>query len=798
MKINILFIFFLFLIFNLKAQKTVVEIKGNQFYINGKPTYEGRVWNGHKIEGLLMNSRMVQGIFDDLNPETVNNFTYPDTKKWDADRNNNEFIAAMPLWKSYGLNAFTLNMQGGSPIGYGNWDFQNPGFNPDGSLHEGYMKRLDKILKKADELNMVVILGLFYFGQDQRLKDETAIKNAVTNMVNWLFEKEYRHVLIEINNETQNDLKHYDHTILLKDRIHELINLAKSIEKKGYRYLVSTSFPAVVDPTANVINAADFVLFHANALRTWQSFSNHIEKVKKVVGNRKMPIVINEDDNNTNLDADTSHFNIALKNYISWGYFDYRKKDDPNLKEGFQTIPVDWGINSEKKKVFFNKIKEVTDANTEGGKTSENDAPTIVEILEIDTVWAANKVSFALQTVGNQQFIAYYDKNRMMTVASRTLDSKTWNKKTLNNKLHWDSHNSVVLGIDEKGFIHVSGNMHVNPLVYFRSTKPYVVQSMVELNTMTGEDEKNVTYPKFFNDKAGKLYYSYRSGSSGNGNTFVNQYLTEQNKWVRYITKPLFVGISKTNDRSAYHHFVRDKAGNFHFSWVWRWTPLVETTHQLCYATSPDLIHWKNVAGEDINLPHHPDDPKLIVDNTPTKGGMHNGKYRLIITPDQKPLIGYLKYDEKGLTKFYLAHFKNGAWVSKKISDWDFRWKFIGGGDGMTEGGVFNFVGFSKEGLLVIDWSNETQKSGRYVVDPNTLELSDKKVTITEKIPLELKKRMTNAPKLSVSLQEDEALESGNERYFLKWETKGKSHGEHAPKVIPEYPRSALLLVKVK
>jgi hypothetical protein len=45
----------------LNAQKTLVEIKGNQFYINGKPTYEGHFWNGYKIEGLLMNSRMVQG-----------------------------------------------------------------------------------------------------------------------------------------------------------------------------------------------------------------------------------------------------------------------------------------------------------------------------------------------------------------------------------------------------------------------------------------------------------------------------------------------------------------------------------------------------------------------------------------------------------------------------------------------------------------------------------------------------------------------------------------------------------------
>lgn len=342
-------------------QKTIVSIEGNQFFINGKPTYEGRSWQGNKIEGLLMNSRMVQGIFDNLSAASADTFAYPDTKKWDAERNTDEFIAAMPLWKSYGLNAITVNMQGGSPFGYGNFDFQNPGFNPDGTLHTGYMRRLDRILRKADDLGMVVILGLFYFGQDQRLRDETAVIDATRNMTHWLFDKGYRNVLIEINNETLGQIKQYDHEILLFTRVHELINLVKSIERNGYRYLVSTSFPAMIVPTQNVLDAADFVLFHANALRDTQKYIDHIAEVKKAVGKRVMPMVINEDDN-FDFDSDSSHMAIALKNYISWGYFDYRKKGVTDLKVGYQSIPVDWGINSEDKKAFFNKVGEVTGA----------------------------------------------------------------------------------------------------------------------------------------------------------------------------------------------------------------------------------------------------------------------------------------------------------------------------------------------------------------------------------------------------------------------------------------------------
>ena len=39
---------------------TAVSIEKDKFHINGRPTYEGRSWKGKPVEGLLMNSRMVQ------------------------------------------------------------------------------------------------------------------------------------------------------------------------------------------------------------------------------------------------------------------------------------------------------------------------------------------------------------------------------------------------------------------------------------------------------------------------------------------------------------------------------------------------------------------------------------------------------------------------------------------------------------------------------------------------------------------------------------------------------------------
>ncbi len=66
------------------ARRTVVSIQGREFLVNGRPTYEGRTYDGMKVQGLLFNSRMVQGIFDDRNasPSTFRAAAQRDT----ADR----------------------------------------------------------------------------------------------------------------------------------------------------------------------------------------------------------------------------------------------------------------------------------------------------------------------------------------------------------------------------------------------------------------------------------------------------------------------------------------------------------------------------------------------------------------------------------------------------------------------------------------------------------------------------------------------------------------------------------------
>jgi hypothetical protein len=337
-------------------RRTHVSIVGEQFFINGEPTFKGRMWKGYKIEGLLPNSRMVQGIFDDENPQTAGQFAYPDTKVWDADRNTLEFVAAMPSWYEHGLISFTLNMQGGSPLGYGNKGWINSGYDQSGNLKPAYMNRLEKILDRADELGMVPILGLFYFGQDQILTNDDAVKNAVKNTVSWILDKGYENVLIEIANECDNN--GYDREIIKSKNIHELIMLAKSIQKQGRHLLVSTSFNGGVIPSGNVIRVSDFILFHGNGVSQPERMTQLVKEIRALPEYRTMPIVCNEDDH-FEFNKETNNFVATTRAYASWGYFDYRMKNE-KYEDGFQSVPVDWSINSERKMTFFKLLKEMT------------------------------------------------------------------------------------------------------------------------------------------------------------------------------------------------------------------------------------------------------------------------------------------------------------------------------------------------------------------------------------------------------------------------------------------------------
>ena len=340
-----------------RARQTDVSIAGEKFLIDGRPTYAGRTWEGVSIEGRLMNSRMVQGVFDDLNPATRARWTFPDGAAWDPDRNTREFVAAMPAWRRAGLLTFTLTLQGGSPEGYSQAQpWHNSAFAADGNLRADYAARAARIIDRADELGLVVILGLFYFGQDERLTDEAAVIRAVDQTVDWLETRGDRNVLVEINNEC--DIR-YDHAILRPARVPELIaRVRERSTGAGRRLLAGTSYSGGKIPGANVVQASDFVLLHGNGVSAPARIAEMVRQTRALAVGRPVPIVFNEDDH-FDFEKPESNFTAAVRAGASWGYFDYRMKGE-GPADGYQSVPVDWSIGSPRKRAFFAKLREIT------------------------------------------------------------------------------------------------------------------------------------------------------------------------------------------------------------------------------------------------------------------------------------------------------------------------------------------------------------------------------------------------------------------------------------------------------
>jgi len=335
----------------------VVSISGGDFLINGRLTYEGRKWNGHRIEGLLFNNRVVNGTFEDLNPETAKRWVYPDTGRWDPERNLREFLAAMPEWKKHGVLAFTVNFQGGSPEGYSKGQpWENNPVQADGTLRPAILDRMKRILDEADRLGMVPIVGYFYFGQSRRLMtDENAIRGADA-LTRWLLDGGWRNVLVEINNESNPG---YQPPILRPDRVHELIaRVRRTRSADGRRLLVGTSFPVKVMPTFEVVVESDFVLLHGNAFPSAASLVEKIRETRNLDPNRTIPVLVNEDDHN-DFEAPDGRLAATVGEHVSWGWFDWRRKDEP-FDEGYQSVPVNWQISSERKRRFHQRIAEIT------------------------------------------------------------------------------------------------------------------------------------------------------------------------------------------------------------------------------------------------------------------------------------------------------------------------------------------------------------------------------------------------------------------------------------------------------
>jgi len=417
-----------------------------------------------------------------------------------------------------------------------------------------------------------------------------------------------------------------------------------------------------------------------------------------------------------------------------------------------------------------------TPTGGDGAAGSTNDAssdaaaaPTVVETVDVSDVWSGQPVFFSLITHGDQQFAAFYDATERMTVGVRSLSSSTWKLAVLPTTLGWDSHNYVTMAIDSGGFIHVSGNMHDVPLIYFRTTRPLDIDSFQQVPTMVETaTETACTYPQFFPDPGGALVFAYRFGQSGNGNYIFNRYNVRTTTWLRIINTPLLDG------QGLYSAYpvgpILGPDGFYHLVWVWRDTPDAATNHDLSYAKSRDLINWEDADGTFLTLPITLAEGARV-DPVPPMGGIINNNTKIGFDAQNRPIVAYHKNDAAGNTQLFNARFENGAWVPHQASQWNYKWAFGGTGTLVFVIQVFE-PKLQPDGSLVQTWYHAQYGGfGAFRLDPTTLATI---ATIPPPLtyPRELDTPQSTTPGMVVRWQADTG--SGPDPkvlYMLRWET---------------------------
>jgi hypothetical protein len=417
----------------------------------------------------------------------------------------------------------------------------------------------------------------------------------------------------------------------------------------------------------------------------------------------------------------------------------------------------------------------------------------VSETLEIAKVPAGFPVGFSLLTTPGRQYAAYYDADRRMTVAARALDSTDWTYQTLPSQIIWDTHNYLTMAVDGAGQLHVSGNMHCVPLIYFRTAKPGDITSLRRAD-MTGELEDRVTYPRFFEDHEGKLIFTYRHGGSGNGINLYNRYDTATQTWSRLLDTPLFDGEGKRNAYPAGPD--RGPDGWFHVHWVWRDTPDCATNSHLSYARSRDLIHWESAFGGKIELPIRYDQAALVVDPIPSGGGIINGGHRMEFDSAGKPVFAYHKSDRAGNMQIYAARPQGGEWQHRALTNWQHPVRFSGHGS-MPFIGI-GIAGFEqpRPDVFTVSYNHQDYGRGALSFNARTLELLDKPVRLLPGLPRELQKIASDMPGMEIRRAGDlGTCGTPGVRYLLQWETLGPNRDR--PRQPPLPAPSTLRLHKI-
>lgn len=272
-------------------------------------------------------------------------------------------------------------------------------------------------------------------------------------------------------------------------------------------------------------------------------------------------------------------------------------------------------------------------------------------------------------TAGGYEYVVYTRKDSKAVITRRKVGRLTWetpvdlsNGALLSNQVQ-DGHNYYAVAVDSAGYIHISGNMHNNTLKYIRSNQPNSIAGGFTAAAMVGTNESSVTYPEFVQTPSG-LLFTYRDGSSGNGNTFLNRYNTGTQTWTRVAQ--LFSGAGE----SVYPSRIAvGPDGDLHVAYCWRSTSIANTNHDVCHVTSSDGgTTWRALGSSTaLTLPITLGTSPIVYPTAATDSGLLNSP-ACDVDSYGNPHITFHAYDTAGASNCVHVWHDGDEWHSEFVT----------------------------------------------------------------------------------------------------------------------------------
>ncbi len=307
-------------------------------------------------------------------------------------------------------------------------------------------------------------------------------------------------------------------------------------------------------------------------------------------------------------------------------------------------------------------------------------------------------IHHSILTVGDQQFVTYYNNNENVTVARRTLGTDVWDVYPTSFTAYdiYDAHDVISFGVDGAGYMHVSWGMHNNSLLYAKSTAPVTGSGPIAFNgpiPMTGF-ENTVCYPQFYELPNGDLLFLFREGTSGAGDTYWSRYEVGSGVWSTVHggdgQTPFFRGTGWSPDYNLYNnHAALDSLETLHLTWTIRYNDDspggfsgFQTNHDIFYARSFDEAStWVRMDGTPYALPisefGENGDPNTVAEvalTIPEGSSLINQCSMTIDNGDQPVFAMYWAPEAASgdhARQYMIGWYDGAAWHASQVTDYE-------------------------------------------------------------------------------------------------------------------------------